>query len=112
MEKTNNKVQLSGCVGKDPEIKSFKNGKLAKFRMATHEFIKNGKGELVRETQWHSVIAWGIQAGEVEKLLHKGMEIRLEGRLVNSSFVDKNGVKRYVTDIQLVNLELLAKAVA
>ena len=102
MNNLRNKVQLIGHLGMDPEVKAI-NGKskLAKFSLATNEVYKNAKGEKVNETQWHNLIAWGKTADFVEKYLVKGIEVVIEGKLVNSNYTDKNDIKRYVTEIQV-----------
>lgn len=103
-----NKVQLIGNLGAAPEIKTTENGKkMARFSIATSEVYKNAKGEKVTETQWHQIIAWGKIADIVDKYLDKGKEIALEGKLVNRSYDDKNGVKRYITEIQVNEILLL-----
>jgi single-strand DNA-binding protein len=89
-----------GNLGAAPEVKTIAdNKKLAKFSVATNESYKNEKGEKVTETYWHSVVAWGKLAGIVEKYLQKGSEVAIEGKLTNRSYTDKDGVKRYVTEI-------------
>lgn len=108
MNNLRNKVQLIGNLGLAPEIVSFENGnKLAKIRLATNEFYKNAKGEKVKETQWHSLIAWGKQADIFEKYIKKGQEIAVEGKLVTRSYETKEGEKRYRTEIQVSELLML-----
>ena len=110
MSTLRNKVQLIGHVGNDPEIKTFDGGKkLAKLNVATNESYKNDKGEKVEETQWHSLIAWGKTADIIEKYVVKGKEIAIEGKLTNRSYEDKNGEKRYVTEVVIDELMLLGK---
>jgi single-strand DNA-binding protein len=110
MSTLRNKVQLIGHVGNDPEIKSFDGGKkLAKLNVATNESYKNDKGEKVEETQWHSLIAWGKTADIIEKYVVKGKEIAIEGKLTHRSYEDKNGEKRYVTEVVIDELMLLGK---
>lgn len=105
-----NSVKIIGFVGSDPEVKTTENGqKLARFSIATNETYLNSKGERVKETTWHSLIAWGKVADIVEKFLSKGAEIAIEGKLLNHSYVDKDGVKKYVTNIQVNELLLLEK---
>jgi single-strand DNA-binding protein len=95
-----NKVQLIGNTGMDPEVKTMESGKkLVKFSIATNESYKNPQGEKVTETQWHNVIAWDKTAEIIEKYVQKGSEIALEGKLVNRNYTDKEGVKRYVTEV-------------
>ncbi len=109
MNNLKNKVQLIGHLGMDPEIKSI-NGKskLAKFSLATNESYKNAAGEKVQETQWHNLIAWGKTADFVEKYLCKGIEIVVDGKLLNSNYTDKNGVKRYITEIQVNDMVIVS----
>ena len=110
MSTLRNKVQLIGHVGNDPEIKTFDGGKkLAKLNVATNESYKNDKGEKVEETQWHSLIAWGKIADIIEKYVVKGKEIGIEGKLTHRSYEDKNGEKRYVTEVVIDELMLLGK---
>ncbi|HEX7847324.1 MAG TPA: single-stranded DNA-binding protein [Chitinophagaceae bacterium] len=108
-----NKVQLIGNLGNAPEIRTTDSGKkLAQFSVATSESYRNVKGEKVVETQWHRVVAWGKIAEIVEKYVGKGKEIALEGKLVNRSYTDKDGNKKYITEIQANELLLLgAKSV-
>jgi single-strand DNA-binding protein len=108
MSTLRNKVQLIGHVGNDPEIKTFDGGKkLAKLNVATNESYKNEKGEKVEETQWHSLIAWGKTADIIEKYVVKGKEIAIEGKLTHRSYEDKNGEKRYVTEVVIDELLML-----
>ena len=110
MSTLRNKVQLIGHVGNDPEIKTFDGGKkLAKLNVATNESYKNDKGEKVEETQWHCLIAWGKTADIIEKYVVKGKEIAIEGKLTHRSYEDKNGEKRYVTEVVIDELMLLGK---
>lgn len=105
-----NKVQLIGNLGKDPEIKEVKNGnKIAKFSLATSETFKNGAGEKVTETQWHNIVIFGKAAGIVEKFLQKGSEVAIEGKLINRSYDDKEGNRRYISEIEVRDLLLLGK---
>jgi single-strand DNA-binding protein len=108
-----NKVQLIGNLGNAPEVRNTETGKkLARFSMATNEQYKNSKGERVTETQWHNVIAWGNVAEIAEKYLKKGAEVAVEGKLVNRSYVDKEGAKRTITEIQVTEILMLSKATA
>lgn len=110
MNAIRNKVQLIGHLGNDPEIKNFETGKkLATLTLATNEVYKNDKGEKVEETQWHKVVAWNKNAEIIEKYVTKGKEIAVEGKLVHRSYDDKNGEKRYVTEVVVNELLLLGK---
>jgi single-strand DNA-binding protein len=103
-----NKVQLIGNLGNAPEIKSITGGKkMARFSMATNETYRNAKGEKITETQWHNIVAWGKVAELAEKYLSKGSEIAIEGKLVNRSYTDKDGSKKYITEVQLNELLML-----
>ena len=108
MNKLRNKVQLIGNLGNNPEVKLFDGGKkLAKFSIATNESYKNAQGELITDTQWHNLIVWGKTADVVEKYLKKGNEVAIEGKLINRNYTDKQGVKRYVTEIQVSEILML-----
>ncbi|MBV9986206.1 MAG: single-stranded DNA-binding protein [Chitinophagaceae bacterium] len=110
MNAIRNKVQLIGHLGQAPEIKTIGDGKkLANLNLATNETYKNAKGEKVTDTQWHHVVVWGKLADIAEKYLVKGIEIAIEGKLVNKNYTDKQGVKRYVTEIQANELLILTK---
>jgi single-strand DNA-binding protein len=103
-----NKVQLIGNLGNNPEVKTLETGKkMARFSIATNESYRNIKGERITETQWHNVIAWGKVAELAEKYLHKGSEIALEGKLVNKTYTDKDGHKKYITEVQVNEILML-----
>ena len=106
-----NKVQLIGNLGNAPEVRNTESGKkLVRFSVATNEQYKNAKGERVTETQWHNLIAWGKVADIAEKFLLKGTEVAIEGKLVNRNYMDKEGNKKYITEIQVTELLMLGKA--
>ncbi|MEP7107551.1 MAG: single-stranded DNA-binding protein [Ferruginibacter sp.] len=108
MNALRNRVQLIGNLGNAPEIKNTEEGKkLASFRMATNETYQNAKGEKVTETTWHNLVAWGKLADLVEKYLKKGTEVVIEGKLINKSYNDKEGIKKYFTEVQVSELVLL-----
>ena len=110
MNAMKNKVQLIGHVGQEPEIKTFGEGKkVANISLATNESYTNSKGEKVEETQWHKVKAWGKVAEIIEKYVTKGKEIAIEGKLTYSDYLDKDGVKRYVTEVVASDVLLLGK---
>ena len=101
MNALKNKVNLIGRLGVQPEIVSMESGrKLARFTLATNENYKNKDGDWQSITQWHTINAWGKLAELVQKLLVKGQEIVLEGRLVNQSYDSKSGEKRYTTVVE------------
>ena len=108
-----NKVQLIGNLGNSPEIKTFDGGrKMARFSMATNESYRNAQGERITDTQWHNLIAWGKLADIAERFLEKGKEVAVEGKLVNRSYQDSEGNKRYITEIQVNELLLLGSKAA
>ncbi|GAB2763877.1 single-stranded DNA-binding protein [Salinimicrobium soli] len=110
MNTLRNKVQLIGHVGNAPEILTLESGKkLAKFSIATNESYKNAKGEKITDTQWHNVIAWGKTAELIENYVPKGKEVGVEGKLTSRSYEDKDGIKRYVTEVVCNELLLLGK---
>ncbi|SIT02089.1 single-strand binding protein [Kaistella chaponensis] len=102
-----NKVTLIGRTGKDVEIVKFENGKLAKVSLATTDHYTNALGEKVEETQWHSLSAGGKLADIMEKYVEKGKEIAVEGKVIYRTYDDKDGVKRYITEIRVEELVLL-----
>lgn len=105
-----NKVQLIGNLGNNPEIRNIEGGKkLARFSVATSETYRNVKGEKVTETQWHNLVAWGKVAEIAEQFLSKGSEVAIEGKLINRNYTDKDGVKRYVTEVQVNEVLMLGE---
>ena len=99
-----------GYLGADPEIKIFdETKKLANVRLAVNDRYKNAKGEWVDETQWFNLVAWSKLAVYAEKFLKKGIEVAVEGRLMNKSYTDKNAVKRVSTDIYISEILILTK---
>ena len=103
-----NKVQLIGNLGSSPEVKTFESGKkVANFRIATTEIYRNAKGEKVKDTQWHNIVMWGKLAEIAEKHLAVGKEVAVEGKLVNRQYTDKDGNKKYFTEIQVNELLML-----
>jgi single-strand DNA-binding protein len=103
MNALRNKVQLIGNLGAKAEIKTLESGKsVANVSIATNEVYKNQHGEKVTETTWHNIVAWGKQAEILDKYTDKGTEIAIEGKLTNRSYTDKEGIKRYATEV-LVN---------
>ncbi len=103
-----NKVQLIGCLGGKPDVRSTESGKkYARFSVATNEVYRNASGDKVTETQWHNLVAWGKIAEIAEKFLDKGTEIVAEGKLVSRTYNDKEGIKKYFTEIQVNELLLL-----
>ena len=100
MNSLKNSVRLVGNLGMDPEVKVFdSNKKMVRLSIATNESYKNDKGEKITDTQWHNLIFWGTQAKLAEDLLKKGDEVAVEGKLANRNYTDKDGIKRYVSEV-------------
>ncbi|WP_396156501.1 single-stranded DNA-binding protein [Flavobacterium sp.] len=110
MNAMKNKVQLIGHVGQEPEIKTFDGGKkLANITIATNDYYINDKGDKVEQTEWHKVTAWGKVAEIIEKYVTKGKEIAIEGKLTHRSYDDKDGNKRYITEVVVNDILLMGK---
>lgn len=108
MKNLKNNVSLIGRLGAEPEITTLSNGrKLARFTLATNESYKAKSGEYVKDTQWHIINAWGKTADLVQKLLQKGQEVILDGKLVHQSYETKSGEKRNTTVIEINEFLLL-----
>lgn len=110
-----NKVMLIGNVGRDPEIrytgadKSDSRNKVASFTLATSERYRDRNGEQRENTEWHNIVVWGVQATTVENYVKKGTQLYVEGKIRSRSYDDKTGVKRYITEIVVDNLQLLGR---
>jgi single-strand DNA-binding protein len=104
-----NKVILIGNLGKDPEVTRLESGvKKAVFSLATTEVYRNKEGEKVNHTEWHNVILWRGLAEVAENYLKKGNTVFIEGRIRKREYEDKDGVKRYITDILGDNMTMLS----
>jgi len=102
MNALRNKVSLIGRLGAQPEVVTFDSGKtLARFSIATNESYRDKSGEWQEQTQWHNITAWGKTATLVGKILNKGQEVIVQGRLVNKSYETKSGEKRFSTEIEM-----------
>ena len=109
MNTMKNRVQLIGHVGNDPEVKTFEGGKVANLTIATNDSYTNKKGEKVEQTEWHRLVAWDKNAEIIEKFVTKGKEIAIEGKLTSRSYDDKDGNKRYITEVVVNDIMLLGK---
>jgi len=104
-----NKVQLIGNLGSNPETKTAKNeSTFVTFSLATSEKFKNKDGEKVTKTEWHNIIVNGKLAELVTKYLTKGKKVYVEGKLKNSEYEDKEGIKRYATNVQASDIIFLS----
>ncbi|MDD2631574.1 MAG: single-stranded DNA-binding protein [Bacteroidales bacterium] len=109
MKSLRNSVHLIGNLGMDPEVKDVSNGrKMARFSLATSDSYINQKGEKVTETQWHNLVIWGKLAEVAGQYLKKGKQIAVEGKLETSIFDDKNGNRKYYTQIVVNDLLMLS----
>jgi single-strand DNA-binding protein len=105
-----NKVILVGNVGKDPETRHLDKGvAVANFSLATTETYTAKTGEKVSTTEWHNIVAWRGLAEVVEKYVKKGSQLYIEGRLKTRAWDDKDGNKRYTTEIYADTMQLLGK---
>ena len=112
-----NKVMLIGNVGNDPEIRYLDsnpqspqgNAKVASFRLATTERYRDRNGETRENTEWHNIVAWRSNADLVEKFVHKGSQLFIEGKLRTRQWTDQTGNKRFTTEVQADNIQLLGK---
>ena len=102
-----NKVILIGHTGKEVEIVNFEKGMKATVSLATNDYYTNSLGEKVEETQWHNLVAFGKTAEIFQKYVQKGKEIAIEGKLTYRTYDDKDGQKRYITEIRVEELLLL-----
>jgi len=110
MNTLNNSVRLTGYLGGAPEVKTTDSEKkFAKLSLATNNYRKNANGESVNETTWHQIVLWEKQAELAEKFLHKGSKVQIEGRLSNRYYTDKDGIKRYVTEVIVNEIDFLNK---
>mgnify|MGYP000114932248 FL=1 len=110
MNSLRNKVQLIGNLGNDPEIITLESGKkLAKFSLATNDSYKDASGQKIDNVQWHNLVAWNKTAEIIEKYVTKGKEVAIEGKLTSRSYDDKEGNKRYVTEVVVNELLMLGK---
>ena len=112
-----NKVILIGNLGKNPDVVAFPQDrhneaasvvKKASFPLATTEYRKTREGERVEQTEWHNVVCWRALAEIAEKILRKGTQLYVEGKLQTRSWEDKEGNKRYITEVVADNFTVLA----
>ena len=98
--KIKNHVQLVGRLGANPEVKVLENGtKMAKFNLAVTETYVTKTGDKVSDVQWHSIVAWGTLATIAQRILQKGTQVTVDGKLFNRSYTSKDGIKRSTTEI-------------
>ena len=106
-----NSVNLIGNIGKEVAVTTFDNGnKKAAIVLATNDYYTNSKGEKVKQTEWHNLIAWGKTAELMSSTLAKGNEVAIQGKLTSRSYTDKEGVTRYVTEVQVNEFYRISRA--
>ena len=100
MNNLRNNVQLIGNLGKDVEFKQLENGNaIARVTLATKEVYKKSDGNRQVDTQWHQLVGWGKVAEIMHVLLKKGREVAVKGKLTHRSYDDKDGNKRYRSEV-------------
>ena len=105
-----NKVMLIGNVGGEPSVRYLEgNAKVASFTLATTERFKDRNGETRDNTEWHNIVAWRATADVVEKFVHKGTQLYVEGKLRTRNYTDQQGNKKYVTEIMADTIQLLGR---
>ncbi len=105
-----NKVILVGNVGKDPETRYLdENTAVCKFSLATSEVYRNKEGEKITQTEWHNIVLWRGLAQVAEKYVKKGSQLFIEGRIRSRSYDDRDGNKRYITEIVGDNMQMLGR---
>ena len=106
-----NNVQLIGHLGADPIVKEVNKTKVANFSVAVNDYYKpKGSEEFVEKTMWFNVVAWDRHAEKIEKKCTKGTEVIISGKLESKSYTDKEGVKRFVTEVRVVEIICRTKA--
>ena len=113
MEKMINKVELSGFVGSNPEVKTLPNGnKVLKMSLATSSSHKDREGNWVRDTTWHNIVMWNKLAEAANNEIKKGSRVSLIGKLTNRQYTDKEGNKHYVTEVIANSYEIVVSETA
>lgn len=103
-----NKVILVGNLGKDPELKYTPSGDaVCSFSIATTEKFKGRDGQMQEKTEWHNIVAWRQLAEICGKYLHKGKQVYIEGKIQSRSYDDRDGNKRYITEIIADQMQML-----
>jgi single-strand DNA-binding protein len=105
----NNKVHLIGRLGMNPEIREFGDSKMARVSLATDASYRNKEGEMVQNAHWHTLVMWGPVASHAEKMLEKGKQIAINGKLINRSYKDKTGSKNYATEVHVAEFMVLER---
>jgi len=107
---TINKVMLIGRLGADPQLRYTPSGRAsATFNLATNAGWKDQEGNMQERTDWHRIVAWGKLAEVMGEWLKKGSSVYIEGRLQTRSYDDANGVKKYITEVVVNDMEMLGR---
>ncbi len=110
MSNLKNSVHLTGFAGSDLVVTPFENNKkVARVSVAINEYYKNKSGEESKQTQWFNLVFWNAKADEAVKLIKKGAEIAVVGKLASQTYTTKEGLKRYTTEIVVNEMELIVK---
>ena len=105
-----NRAILIGNLGRDPDLRYTPSGQpVAKFPIATSERWKDKDGQLQQRTDWHNIVAWGRQAEVCKEYLKKGSPIYIEGRIQSRSYEDKDGNRKYITEIVANRIQMLGR---
>lgn len=105
-----NRVILIGNLGRDPDLRYTPSGQpVAKFPIATSERWKDRDGQPQQRTDWHNIVAWGRQAEVCKEYLKKGSPVYIEGRIQSRSYEDKDGNRKYITEIIANRMQMLGK---
>lgn len=103
-----NKAILLGRLGKDPDLRYTSSGKaVCTFSLATSERWTGADGQKTEATTWHNIVAWGKQGEVIKEYLSKGRELFIEGRIQNRSYDDKEGNKKYISEVVVQNFSFV-----
>lgn len=110
MNNLRNNVRLIGNLGMNPELREVAGDrKVARFSIATSESYRDKTGNRVTDTQWHNLVCWGKTAEIASRYLQKGSEVAIDGKLINRSYTDKSGEKKYTTEIIVNEILMMGK---
>ncbi|SFH20489.1 single-stranded DNA-binding protein [Pedobacter insulae] len=113
MSNLKNSVHLTGFAGSDLVVTPFENNKkVARVSVAINEYYKNKNGEESKQTQWFNLVFWNGKADDAVKLIKKGSEIAIVGKLASQTYTSKEGLKRFITEIVVNEVELVVRTVA
>ena len=105
MTNLRNHITLIGNMGSNPQITNFDNGnKVARFQLATDRSFRANDGRIKSSTEWHKVFAWGNIAGFIESYGEKGKKVAIHGRVVNRTYLNPEGKKRNVTEVEVQHI--------